>query len=230
MDGAVPVIEATGLRKVYSMGEVSVEALRGIDFRLAKGEFTAIMGASGSGKSTLLNIIGCLDRPTEGSYSLMGRQVETMMDSELAAVRNRFIGFVFQTFNLLPRASAAANVELPLVYARVQGRERRERAMEVLERVGLADRADHRPNQLSGGERQRVAIARALVTRPALLLADEPTGNLDSRTGAVILELFRNLHDEGNTILLVTHDPGVAQAAGRLVRIRDGRVESDTAG
>jgi putative ABC transport system ATP-binding protein len=225
---SVAVIDARGLRKVYRMGEVDVEALAGVDFRLEKGEFACIMGASGSGKSTLLNIVGCLDRPSGGSYELMGRRVDSMEDSELAAIRNRFIGFVFQTFNLLPRASAVTNVELPLVYARVGGRERRERAMEVLERVGLADRAGHRPNQLSGGERQRVAIARALVTRPALLLADEPTGNLDSRTGEIILGLFKEIHSEGNTILLVTHDAGVASAARRIVRIRDGRVESDT--
>jgi putative ABC transport system ATP-binding protein len=224
----VAVIDARDLRKVYRMGEVDVEALAGVDFRLEKGEFACIMGASGSGKSTLLNIVGCLDRPSGGSYELMGRRVDSMEDSELAAIRNRFIGFVFQTFNLLPRASAVTNVELPLVYARVGGRERRERAMEVLERVGLADRAGHRPNQLSGGERQRVAIARALVTRPALLLADEPTGNLDSRTGEIILGLFKEIHAEGNTILLVTHDAGVASAARRIVRIRDGRVESDT--
>ena len=226
--GSVPVIDARGLRKIYRMGEVSVEALRGIDFRLDRGEFTCIMGASGSGKSTLLNIIGCLDRPTSGSYELMGRRVDSMDDDEQAGIRNRFIGFAFQTFNLLPRASALANVELPLIYARVPGRERREKAMHGLERVGLADRASHRPNQLSGGERQRVAIARALVTEPALLLADEPTGNLDSATGKLILELFRGIHAEGNTILLVTHDPSVAASASRLVRIRDGAVESDT--
>ncbi|NLP05886.1 ABC transporter ATP-binding protein [Candidatus Fermentibacteria bacterium] len=211
------------------MGEVDVEALAGVDFRMEQGEFTCMMGASGSGKSTLLNIIGCLDRPTSGLYELLGRRIDSMDDSELAAIRNRFVGFVFQTFNLLARASAVENVELPLVYARVPGRERRERAMEGLERVGLADRAGHRPNQMSGGERQRVAIARALVTRPALLLADEPTGNLDSRTGGMILDLFRELHEEGNTILLVTHDSGVASSAKRLVRIRDGRIESDSA-
>lgn len=228
MTASGPVVDARGLRKVYRMGEVDVEALAGVDFRMEQGEFTCMMGASGSGKSTLLNIIGCLDRPTSGLYDLLGRRVDCMDDSELAEIRNRFIGFVFQTFNLLSRASAVENVELPLVYARVPGRERRKRAMEVLERVGLADRAGHRPNQMSGGERQRVAIARALVTRPALLLADEPTGNLDSRTGGMILDLFRELHDEGNTILLVTHDPGVAASARRVVRIRDGRIESDS--
>lgn len=229
MDSSVPVISAKNLCKVYDMGEVSVEALRGVDFRLDKGEFTCIMGASGSGKSTLLNIIGCLDRPSGGSYELMGRRVDSMDDNEQAGIRNRFIGFIFQTFNLLPRASALHNVELPLVYARMPRKERRERAMHVLDRVGLADRASHRPNQLSGGERQRVAIARALVTGPALLLADEPTGNLDSTTGKLILDLFKEIHRDGNTILLVTHDASVASAAGRIVRIRDGAVESDTA-
>ncbi len=230
MTASGPVVDAKGLRKVYRMGEVDVEAIAGIDFRMGQGEFTCMMGASGSGKSTLLSIIGCLDRPTAGSYELLGRRVDSMDDSELALIRNRFIGFVFQTFNLLPRASAVENVELPLVYARVSGRDRRERAMEMLEQVGLADRAGHRPNQLSGGERQRVAIARALVTRPALLLADEPTGNLDSRTGVMILDLFRRIHADGNTILLVTHDAGVAASARRVVRIRDGRIESDSEG
>ena len=228
MDSSVPVIDARGLCKVYDMGEVSVEALRGVDFRLEKGEFTCIMGASGSGKSTLLNIIGCLDRPTSGSYELMGRKVDSMDDNEQAGIRNRFIGFVFQTFNLLPRASALHNVELPLVYARMPKKERRERAMHVLDRVGLADRSSHRPNQLSGGERQRVAIARALVTGPALLLADEPTGNLDSTNGRIILDLFGEIHQDGHTILLVTHDQNVASSAGRIVRISDGVVESDT--
>ncbi len=224
------VVDAGALRKIYSMGEVAVEALRGVDLKIRRGEYSCIMGASGSGKSTLLNILGCLDRPTSGTYRLMGRPVVDMEDGELAAVRNRFIGFVFQTFNLLPRATALQNVELPLVYARVVGGARRDRAMAVLEKVGLSDRAGHRPNQLSGGERQRVAIARALVTAPAMLLADEPTGNLDSRTGDRILELFSDLNSEGNTILLVTHDRGVASHAGRTITIRDGMVESDTAG
>jgi putative ABC transport system ATP-binding protein len=222
------VVDARGIRKSYRMGEVEVEALRGVDVRIDPGEFTCIMGASGSGKSTLLNIVGCLDRPTSGTFSLMDRSVDTMDDADLAEVRNRFIGFVFQTFNLLPRSSALQNVELPLVYARVQSRERRDRAMAMLDKVGLASRAGHRPNQLSGGERQRVAIARALVTHPALLLADEPTGNLDSRTGSVIMEMFHSIHSEGNTILLVTHDPEIAREAGRVVRIKDGLVESDT--
>lgn len=226
--GTAAVVDARGLRKSYRMGEVRVDALRGVDFRLSAGEYTCIMGASGSGKSTLLNIIGCLDRPTEGTCSLLDRRVDLMDDTELAHVRNRFIGFVFQTFNLLPRASALQNVELPLVYARVPAAERRDRAAAMLEKVGLGSRGHHRPNQLSGGERQRVAIARALVTGPALLLADEPTGNLDSRTGRVILDLFRTIHEEGNTILLVSHDPDVASEAGGVVRIRDGAVESDS--
>ncbi len=222
------VVDAREIRKSYRMGEVTVEALRGVDVRIEPGEFTCLMGASGSGKSTLLNILGCLDRPSSGSFSLLGRQVESMDDGELASVRNRFIGFVFQTFNLLPRSSALQNVELPLVYARVPSRERHDRAMAVLAKVGLESRAGHRPNQLSGGERQRVAIARALVTKPALLLADEPTGNLDSRTGRVIMEMFHSIHSEGNTILLVTHDADIALEAGRVVRIKDGLVESDT--
>ena len=222
------VVDARAIRKSYRMGEVEVEALRGVDLRIEPGEFSCIMGASGSGKSTLLNIVGCLDRPSSGTFSLMDRAVGSMDDTDLAEVRNRFIGFVFQTFNLLPRSSALSNVELPLVYARVPSRERRERAMAMLEKVGLASRAGHRPNQLSGGERQRVAIARALVTRPALLLADEPTGNLDSRTGRVIMEMFHSIHSEGNTILLVTHDPEIAKEAGRVVRIKDGLIESDS--
>ena len=222
------VVDARAIRKSYRMGEVEVEALRGVDLRIEPGEFSCIMGASGSGKSTLLNIVGCLDRPSSGTFSLMDRSVGSMDDTDLAEVRNRFIGFVFQTFNLLPRSSALSNVELPLVYARVPSRERRERAMAMLEKVGLASRAGHRPNQLSGGERQRVAIARALVTRPALLLADEPTGNLDSRTGRVIMEMFHSIHSEGNTILLVTHDPEIAKEAGRVVRIKDGLIESDS--
>lgn len=223
------VVDARQIRKSYRMGEVEVDALKGVDVRIGHGEFTCIMGASGSGKSTLLNILGCLDRPTSGTFDLMGRSVDSMDDGDLAEVRNRFIGFVFQTFNLLPRSSAVQNVELPLIYARVSSRDRRERAMAMLEKVGLASRAGHRPNQLSGGERQRVAIARALVTGPALLLADEPTGNLDSKTGRVIMEMFHSLHSEGNTILLVTHDPEIAGEAGRILRIKDGLVESDTA-
>lgn len=223
------VVDARDIRKTYSMGEATVEALRGVSLTIRKGEYTSIMGASGSGKSTLLSIIGCLDRPSSGSCSLLDRQVEDMSDRDLAGTRNRFIGFVFQTFNLLPRTSSLHNVELPLVYAGMPGPERKDRAMAMLERVGLASRADHRPNQLSGGERQRVAIARALVTRPALLLADEPTGNLDSRTGESILELFSRVHEEGNTIVLVTHDPQVAVRGSRTIRLKDGFVEGDTA-
>lgn len=223
-----PLVELNGICKNYHMGEVIVEALRGVDFILNRGEMTCIMGSSGSGKSTLLNILGCLDRPTSGVYRLMSRRVDGMDDNELASIRNRFIGFIFQTFNLLPRATALHNVELPLIYARVPRKERRERAATVLERVGLADRSTHRPTQLSGGERQRVAIARALVTDPALLLADEPTGNLDSGTGARILELFGKLHQEGNTILLVSHDQAVGGICRRIVRIRDGFIDSDS--
>jgi len=223
-----PLVELNGICKNYNMGEVTVEALRGVDFTLNRGEMTCIMGSSGSGKSTLLNILGCLDRPTSGVYRLMSRRVDGMDDNELASIRNRFIGFIFQTFNLLPRATALHNVELPLVYARVPRKERRERAASVLERVGLADRSTHRPTQLSGGERQRVAIARALVTDPALLLADEPTGNLDSGTGARILELFSRLHQEGNTILMVSHDQAVGGICRRIVRIRDGLIDSDS--
>ncbi len=223
-----PLVELNGICKNYNMGEVTVEALRGVDFTLNRGEMTCIMGSSGSGKSTLLNILGCLDRPTSGVYRLMSRRVDGMDDNELASIRNRFIGFIFQTFNLLPRATALHNVELPLIYARVPRRERRERAASVLERVGLADRSTHRPTQLSGGERQRVAIARALVTDPALLLADEPTGNLDSGTGARILELFSRLHQEGNTILMVSHDRAVGGICRRIVRIRDGLIDTDS--
>ncbi|HPF32993.1 MAG TPA: ABC transporter ATP-binding protein [Candidatus Sabulitectum sp.] len=224
----VPVVDADGITKVYAMGEIKVNALAGISLRIMPGEYATLMGASGSGKSTALSILGCLDRPTSGSYSLMGKPVEGMDDRELAGLRNKFLGFVFQTFNLLPRTSAVQNVELPLVYAGVKRADRREAAMAMLERVGLASRAFHRPNQLSGGERQRVAIARALVTDPALILADEPTGNLDSRTGQSILELFDELHDEGKTILMVTHDDGIARRGTRAIRISDGRIESDT--
>lgn len=221
------VVNGTGLRKVYRMGEVEVEALAGVDIKIKRGEFVTVTGASGSGKSTVLSIIGCLDRVTSGSYSLMDRDVERMSDSELASVRNQFIGFVFQTFNLLPRATSVQNVELPLIYAGEGRRERREKAMAMLEKVGLGSRAFHRPNQLSGGERQRVAIARALVTEPPLLLADEPTGNLDSTTGNSIMELFQSVHNEGKSILLVTHDPEVAGRGTRTIQLKDGRIERD---
>ena len=218
------VIELDNVHKVYDTGAVKVPALRGVSLRVLSGEFVAIMGASGSGKSTLMNIIGCLDRPTGGEYILDGTPVEAMDDDALAAVRNRKIGFVFQTFNLLPRTTALQNVELPLVYAKIPRAERRQLAEEALRAVGLGDRMNHQPNELSGGQRQRVAIARALVNKPSLLLADEPTGNLDSQTGREILDLFRDLHSRGNSIIMVTHEDDVAHEAKRIIHIRDGRV------
>jgi putative ABC transport system ATP-binding protein len=220
----VAVIELTDLARVYTMGEVRVEALRGLDLTINEGEYVAIMGPSGSGKSTLMNIIGCMDQPTSGSYRLEGTPVEGLSDEALAAIRSRRIGFVFQQFNLIGRARALENVELPLHYQRV--RDVRARARAALERVGLAHRADHFPNQLSGGEMQRVAIARAIVTEPAILLADEPTGNLDTRTGEEILALFEGLRGAARTLIMVTHDPGVARRADRIVRLRDGRLEA----
>jgi putative ABC transport system ATP-binding protein len=222
------VVDAENLGKTYMMGDVPVNALVGVNLKLHQGEFATVMGASGSGKSTLLSIVGCLDRPDSGSYTLMGRRADGMDDGELARVRNRNIGFIFQTFNLLPRSTSLQNVELPLMYGGVSGKERRQRALAILDRVGLASRAHHRPNQLSGGERQRVAIARALVTCPSLLLADEPTGNLDSVTGRSIMDLIQQVHSEGNTILLVTHDPLVATMGSRMIRLGDGRVLEDT--
>ncbi|MBL8201323.1 MAG: ABC transporter ATP-binding protein [Chromatiales bacterium] len=210
------------------MGDTVIRALQGVDVTICRGEYVAIMGPSGSGKSTLMNIIGCLDRPDSGEYWLNGTPVAELGDADLAALRNREIGFVFQTFNLLARADALHNVELPLIYAGVGRRERTERAQLALEQVGLRERMRHRPAELSGGQRQRVAVARALVTRPSLLLADEPTGNLDSATTADILALFDELHRKGNTIVLVTHDPAVAEYAHRAIRLRDGRIESDT--
>jgi putative ABC transport system ATP-binding protein len=223
----VSLIEIRGVRKTYQMGEVEVHALNGVDLDVERGEYLAVMGASGSGKSTLMNLLGCLDTPSEGSYRLNGVAVEDLEDAELAAIRNREIGFVFQTFNLLPRTSALGNVELPLVYAGVPRRERRRRALETLDRVGLADRVDHQPNELSGGQRQRVAIARALVNEPSILLADEPTGNLDSATSEEIMALFDALHAAGNTVVLVTHETEIAAHTHRQVLLRDGKVVSD---
>jgi putative ABC transport system ATP-binding protein len=221
------MISLAGVTKVYRMGRLEVPALRGVDLEVDAHEFVAIMGPSGSGKSTLMNIIGCLDRLTEGRYVLNGTDVSRMSDNDLAAVRNREIGFVFQTFNLLPRMTALRNVELPLIYNAVASRERRERAMEALRAVGLADRALHRPNELSGGQRQRVAIARALINDPAIILADEPTGNLDSKTGDEIMATFQHLNDRGVTIILVTHEPDIARCARRAVSIRDGLASHD---
>jgi len=225
----MPIIETQDLWKTYVMGSEEIHALRGVDLSLERGEYVAIMGPSGSGKSTLMNLIGCLDTPTKGSYLLNGKQVSQMNDNELARVRNEEIGFVFQTFNLLPRASALHNVELPLVYAGVPSKERQERAREALRKVELENRMDHKPNELSGGQRQRVAIARALVNNPSIVLADEPTGNLDTKTGVEIMSLFQRLHDTGNTIVLVTHEADIAAHAHRIVHIRDGRVEKDVA-
>jgi len=222
------LIRTEGLTRRYRMGRETIEALRGVSVEILRGEYTAIMGPSGSGKSTLMNIVGCLDTPDEGRYWLNDVLVSDMRDSELAHVRNREIGFIFQTFALLPRATALQNVELPLVYAKLPRRERLKRAAEALDRVGLAGRARHRPGELSGGQRQRVAIARALVTSPSLLLADEPTGNLDTATGEEILRLFEELHGAGNTVIIVTHDAGIAARARRVLRVRDGMVVGDT--
>jgi putative ABC transport system ATP-binding protein len=227
MSGHEAILDVRGLVREYRMGGETVRALRGVSLTVGRNEYVAIMGPSGSGKSTLMNILGCLDTPTGGEYWLHGTRVSSMPDAELAAIRNREIGFVFQTFNLLARASAQRNVELPLLYQGTPARERRQRATEALGRVGLADRAAHRPNELSGGQRQRVAIARALVTRPALLLADEPTGNLDSVTGDDVLRLFEQLHTEGQTIVVVTHDPDVAARAERRIVLKDGEVATD---
>jgi len=224
----MPLIEARGLWKSYSMQAEEVHALRGVDLDVESGEYAAIMGPSGSGKSTLMNLLGCLDTPSQGSYRLNGREVSAMNDDELAHVRNQEIGFVFQTFHLLPRASALRNVELPLVYRGVRAEERGERARKALESVDLGDRVGHRPNELSGGQRQRVAIARALVNQPSIVLADEPTGNLDSATGEEILSIFDELNRRGNTLLVVTHEEEVAAHAKRVIRLRDGRIEKDT--
>ena len=221
------LIETQDLWKTYEMGSEKVHALQGVSIAIERGEYVAIMGPSGSGKSTLMNLIGCLDTPSKGSYLLNNKQVGQMNDDELARIRNEEIGFVFQTFNLLPRATALHNVELPLIYAGVPSKTRAQRATDALTKVELADRMTHRPNQLSGGQRQRVAIARALVNNPSILLADEPTGNLDSKTGVEIMALFERLHQGGNTIILVTHEPDVAAHAHRVIQIRDGQVEKD---
>jgi len=224
----MPLIELRGVEKTYDMGAEVVRALDGVDLDIERGEYVAVMGASGSGKSTLMNLLGCLDRPSRGSYHLNGVAVEGLNDTELAGIRNREIGFVFQTFNLLARTSALENVELPLIYAGLTQRERREKANRALERVQLADRAAHQPNELSGGQRQRVAIARALVNEPSILLADEPTGNLDSATSEEIMRLFDALHEQGNTVILVTHEPDIAAHAERRIVLRDGKVLSDS--
>ena len=223
-----PLIELDHVTKTYTMGEIDLRALNDVSFQVAKSEFVAIMGASGSGKSTLMNVLGCLDRPTSGTYFLEGREVGQLPRNELARIRNEMVGFVFQHFNLLARTSAQENVELPLLYSGVtSARQRAERARASLARVGLADRADHQPNQLSGGQQQRVAIARALVNNPKVIFADEPTGALDSEGGLEVLELFRRLHAGGQAILMVTHDEAVAEPASRIVRMRDGRIETD---
>ena len=223
----MPLIETRDLWKTYVMGEEEIHALRGVSIAIERGEYVAIMGPSGSGKSTLMNLIGCLDTPSKGSYLLNDKEVAAMNDDELARIRSEEIGFVFQTFNLLPRATALHNVELPLVYAGVSGKIRQDRARQALEKVELTSRASHRPNELSGGQRQRVAIARALVNNPSILLADEPTGNLDSKTGTEIMGVFARLHESGNTIIVVTHEPDVAGYAHRVISIRDGQVEKD---
>ena len=221
------VIRIENLTRFYQMGETEVRALAGVSLQVQHNEYIAMMGPSGSGKSTLMNMIGCLDTPSSGEYILNGNRVSQMDDSDLAEVRNREIGFVFQTFNLLPRTSCLANVELPLIYAGVKASDRKARALEVLDKVGLGDRVDHKPNELSGGQRQRVAIARALVNTPSILLADEPTGNLDTKTGDEIMLLFEELYMAGNTIILVTHENEIAEYARRIVRLRDGLVEKD---
>jgi len=221
------LIDIADIRKIYEMGDTEVRALDGVSLRIDPGEYVAVMGPSGSGKSTLMNIVGCLDTPSSGSYKLRGTEIRERDDDELARIRNQEIGFVFQTFNLLPRADALHNVELPLIYAGKASAERRERAKQVLSMVGLGDRMHHKPNELSGGQRQRVAIARALVNTPSLVLADEPTGNLDSKTGLEILALLDEIHGQGNTVILVTHEEDVAARAHRIVRLRDGKIESD---
>jgi len=222
-----PIIELEDIRKSYFMGKQAISVLKGITMNIRKNEYVALMGPSGSGKSTLMNILGCLDSPTAGKYILNGQDVSQMEDDDLAAVRNKEIGFVFQQFNLLPRLSALENVALPLVYAGISKKLRNEMAMEVVKKVGLEDRSHHRPNELSGGQCQRVAIARALVNTPSLILADEPTGNLDSKTSIEIMEIFQKIHDSGNTVVLVTHEEDIAHYAQRVIRLRDGVIETD---
>lgn len=221
------IIDIKGITRDFVLGSEIVYVLKGIDLKINKGEYVALMGPSGSGKSTLMNLLGCLDTPTSGSYILNGKDVSQMPDDELAEIRNKEIGFVFQTFNLLPRTTALDNVALPMIYAGFKKPERMERATEVLTQVGLSDRMDHKPNQLSGGQRQRVAVARALVNRPSIILADEPTGNLDSKTSVEIMGLFNDIHANGNTVILVTHEEDIAAYAHRVIRLRDGIIESD---
>jgi putative ABC transport system ATP-binding protein len=221
------MIKIEGLTKSYTIGEETVNALNGVDLEILKNQYVALMGPSGSGKSTLMNILGCLDRPTSGDYFLNGPNVSTLTDNELAEIRNKEIGFVFQTFNLLPKYTALENVALPLVYAGWTEEKRLKRAKQVLEQVGLADRMLHKPNELSGGQRQRVAVARALVNKPSIILADEPTGNLDTKTSHEIMRLFQEIHDSGNTVILVTHEEDIAAHAHRVIRMRDGKVESE---
>jgi len=222
-----PIINIKGITRDFQLGSETVNVLKGIDLVINKGEYVALMGPSGSGKSTLMNILGCLDTPTSGSYILNGKQVSEMHDDELAEIRNKEIGFVFQTFNLMPRTTALDNVALPMVYAGFSKEERNNRATEVLTQVGLADRMDHKPNQLSGGQRQRVAVGRALVNKPSIILADEPTGNLDSKTSVEIMKLFGEIHSNGNTVILVTHEEDIAAHAHRIIRLRDGIIEND---
>jgi len=221
------LIEVRNLMKIYKMGDIEVRALRGVDLNVEEGEFVSIMGPSGSGKSTLMDILGCLAKPTSGSYRLEGKEVGKLSQTRLAAIRNRKIGFIFQAYNLLPRTTALRNVELPLIYAKVSRRERRRRALAALEAVGLADRTHHRPNELSGGQQQRVAIARALVNNPSIFFADEPTGNLDSRSGEEVMKVFQQLSEAGNTILMVTHENHIAAYSQRIIRLRDGMIEAD---
>ncbi|GGC86713.1 macrolide ABC transporter ATP-binding protein [Flavobacterium lutivivi] len=226
---ANPLIDITQIKRDFQLGSEIINVLKGIDLQINKGEYVALMGPSGSGKSTLMNLLGCLDTPTSGTYILNGNDVSKMHDDDLAEIRNKEIGFVFQTFNLLPRTTALDNVALPMIYAGYSKPERIERAKEVLTQVGLSDRMDHQPNQLSGGQRQRVAVARALVNKPSIILADEPTGNLDSKTSVEIMKLFGDIHAAGNTVILVTHEEDIAAYAHRIIRLRDGLIESDNA-